>query len=205
MADEHVMAGLTRKRAELAGRIEHEQTALRQLLIDLDNLDATLRLFVPDIELAEIRPKPFPPRHAAFRGEVSRIVLASLRQATGPLTSHDIAQHVMAERGLNTSDKRLVRLVGKRVGAYLRHQGAKRLVRSGAGPEAYLVWEIVRWQWAIPRFQWFLPWKAPQRQDHRDLVHRDDIVVAFLPSDASSNASLHRALSFQRGCSAPTT
>ena len=147
MADEHVIAGLTRKRADLAGRIEHTQTALRQLIIDLDNLDSTLRLFVPDIDLEDIRPKPFPPRNAAFRGEVSRIVFAALRQAVGPLTSHDIAQHVMAERGLNTSDKRLVRLVGKRVGACLRHQREKGLVRSRPGPGAYLVWEIA----VIPR------------------------------------------------------
>ena len=72
MPDEHVIAGLPRKRADLAGRIEHTQTALRQLIIDLDNLDSTLRLFVPDIDLEDIRPKPFPPRNAAFRGEVSR-------------------------------------------------------------------------------------------------------------------------------------
>ncbi len=49
---------------------------LRQLIIDLDNLDATLRLFVPDIDLEEIKPKPFPPRNAAVRGELSRIVLS---------------------------------------------------------------------------------------------------------------------------------
>ena len=140
MADENVIAGLTRKRAELAGRIEHMQTALRQLIIDLDNLDATLRLFEPDIDLEDIRPKPFPPRNAAFRGEVSWIVFASLRQATGPLMSHDIAQQVMAERGLNTSDKQLVQLVGKRVGACLRHQRANGLVRSRPGPGQFMVW-----------------------------------------------------------------
>ncbi len=70
MAAPHVVTALIRKRAEIAGRIEHTQTALRQLIIDLDNLDATIRLFEPDIDLEEIRPKPFPPRHAAFRGEV---------------------------------------------------------------------------------------------------------------------------------------
>ena len=140
----HVVTALIRKRAELAGQIEHTQTALRQLIIDLDNLDATLRLFQPDIELEDIKPKPFPPRHAAFRGEVSRIVLAVLRQSPKLLTAQDIAQHVMAERGLNTSDAGLVRLVGKRVGACLRHHRAKGLVRSEAGPETYLVWEITR-------------------------------------------------------------
>ena len=144
MAETHVVSALMRKRAEMAGHIEHTQTALRQLIIDLDNLDATLRLFEPDIDLEEIKPKPFPPRHQAFRGEVSRIVFAALRQANGPLTSQDIAQHVMAERGLNTSDKRLVRLVGKRVGACLRHQRARGLVRSKPGPGPYLVWGIIQ-------------------------------------------------------------
>ena len=111
MAEPHVVTALIRKRGEIAGRIEHTQTQLRQLVIDLDNLDATLRLFKPDIDLEEIRPKPLPPRHHAFKGEVSRIVMDTLRRSNRPMTTHDLAQHVMAGRGLNTADKRLVRLV----------------------------------------------------------------------------------------------
>ena len=56
------------------------------------------------------------------------------------LAAHDIAQHVMAERGLNTSDKRLVRLAGKRVGACLRHQRDKGAVRSEQGPSRFVTW-----------------------------------------------------------------
>ena len=74
-------------------------------------MDATLRLFVPDIELEEIRPKPFLPRHAAFRGEVSRIIFETFRHSNGPMTAQQIAQRVMVQRGLNTADKRLVRFV----------------------------------------------------------------------------------------------
>lgn len=144
MAEPHVVTALIRKRAELAGQIEHTQTQLRQFIIDLDNLDATIRLFKPDIDLEEIRPKPLPPRHHAFKGEVSRIVLDTLRQADKPLTTHDLAQHVMAERGLNTADKRLVQLVGKRVGACLRHHRGKGLVRSIRGKVSHLLWEIAR-------------------------------------------------------------
>ena len=144
MAEPHVVTALIRKRAELAGQIEHTQTELRQFIIDLDNLDATIRLFKPDIDLEEIRPKPLPPRHHAFKGEVSRIVLDTLRQADKPLTTHDLAQHVMAERGLNTADKRLVQLVGKRVGACLRHHRGKGLVRSIRGKVSHLLWEIAR-------------------------------------------------------------
>lgn len=39
--------------------------------------------------------------------------------------------HVMAERGMNTADKRLVKRVEKRVGACLRHPRIKGPIRSG--------------------------------------------------------------------------
>lgn len=48
-----------------------------------------------------------PPRHAAFKGEVSRIVFKTLRTADGPVTSRDIALRLMEERSLNPSDKEL--------------------------------------------------------------------------------------------------
>ena len=75
----------------LAGQIEGTQIRLRQFIIDLDNLDATLRLFAPGIDLEDIRPKPLPPRNAAFKGEVARLALSMLRQSDKPLTSQDIA------------------------------------------------------------------------------------------------------------------
>jgi hypothetical protein len=51
MADPHVLTGLIAKRAEIAGQIEYVQTTLRQLIIDPDNLDATIRIFRPVIDL----------------------------------------------------------------------------------------------------------------------------------------------------------
>lgn len=102
-----------------------------------------IRLFKPDIDLEEIRPQPVPLRHSAFKSEISRLVLDTLRQSKKPFTTHDLAQHVMAERGLNTADKRLVRLVGKRVGACLWHQRAKGSMRSKPGPGQHLLWEVM--------------------------------------------------------------
>ena len=55
MAEPHVITGLIAKRAELAGKIEHLQDELRQLVIDLDNVDATIHIFDPSIELEDIR------------------------------------------------------------------------------------------------------------------------------------------------------
>ena len=61
-----------------------------------------------------------------------------------PLTTHDLAKHVMAERGLNTADTRLVRTIGKRVGSSMRYLRERGLVRSEKGPGQRLVWAIAR-------------------------------------------------------------
>jgi len=138
----NLVSGLIRKRAEYAGRIEYAQTTLRQLIIDLDNLDATIRIFRPDIDLEVIKPKPMPPRSQAFRGEMTRLLLSALRQSQGPLKTSELTRHVMAERGLNSADTRLMLTLSKRVGASLRHLRNRGLVKSEDGPEQFLVWSI---------------------------------------------------------------
>lgn len=140
--NEHVIAGLMRKRAEIAGQLEAAQATVRRLIIDLDSVDATIRLFQPDIDLEDIRPKPLPPRHAAYKGEVARIVLGSLRVAHHPMTTDELTMHVMAERDLNTSDKRLLRIVSKRVQACLRHYRTKGAVQSARGPGSRILWRV---------------------------------------------------------------
>ena len=43
----NTLAGLVEKRAEIAGQIAHTRATLRQLIIDLDHVDAAIRLFDP--------------------------------------------------------------------------------------------------------------------------------------------------------------
>src|ERR1700722_11526416 len=75
--------------------------------------------------VAMVKPKPLPPRHAAYKGEVARIVLGMLREAKRPCSTQEFTMHVMAERGMNTADKRLVKTVTKRIGARLRGLGQR--------------------------------------------------------------------------------
>ena len=140
MAETHVLSALIAKRAELAGKIEHLQDQVRSMVIDLDNVDHTIHLFDPTIELAEISKRPVPPRHSAFRGEVSRIVLETLRNAKRPLTSSEIGQRVLAERGLDTSNPQLLKLMMKRAGACLRHWEKRGTVRKESGPGSFKLW-----------------------------------------------------------------
>ena len=144
MAEPHVLTGLISKRAEIAGQIEHTQDKLRQLVIDLDHVDAAIHIFDPDIELEKIKARPVPPQHQAFRGEVTRILLAALRNAKQPLTTADLAHRVMAERGLDTANVHLLKIITKRTGACLRHWQAKGTASKRKGPGQYVLWELVR-------------------------------------------------------------
>lgn len=144
MENEHTLAGLMRKRAELAGRIDHAQRELNALQIALDHLDCTIRIFDPDADISLSKIKPYPPRHAAYKGEMSRFVLSALRDATGPITSLEVAKSVVEARGLKLEDKQTVILFRKRVGACLKGLKNKGFIEEVPTTGPYKGWVMVR-------------------------------------------------------------
>lgn len=139
----NVLHALTRKRAEIAGCIEHCQLDLRHLIAELDHIDAAIRIFNPAVDIGSIRSKPVPPRHAAFKGEVTRVVLDALREARSPLTSRDIALTLMKARGLNPDDRELSVIMVKRICACLRVQRKRGLIRTAAIIGNLQGWEAI--------------------------------------------------------------
>jgi hypothetical protein len=140
-----VVSGLIKRRAELAGDIEKAHEALRRMVLDLENLDATILQFEPDFRVEAIKPKAFrPPKDWSNRGEMTRICLSILRLASEPLTSRDIALQLLTERALNREDQKLLRLMTKRVGVALRLQREKGVVLSEQGPGQYVLWGIAK-------------------------------------------------------------
>ncbi|HEX8402792.1 MAG TPA: hypothetical protein VF628_13950 [Allosphingosinicella sp.] len=141
----NAIAALRDKRGEIAGRVDALQDQLRQALIDLDHVDCTILLFDPDAELDEIKAKPMPPRHHAFKGQVTRAILDMLRKSASPLDGAMITCRLMEERELNLADKRLVKTIQKRVGAALRNMRDRGLVRSDEPRKGgLLIWTIHR-------------------------------------------------------------
>lgn len=140
MENEHVLGGLIRKRAEIAGQIEHTQVALRKLVVDLDAIDAAIRIFDPTADIGAIKTKAYPPRHAAFRGEMMRHVMGCLRTATEPVTTRDIAAVVMKARGLSAEDTELLVTIRKRVGACMW-----KLKQAGYVREALVAGDLKGW------------------------------------------------------------
>jgi len=73
-----------------------------------------------------------------------RYVLSILRQAAEPLTTRDIALQMLVERALDKNDRRLLRLMTKRVGVALRGQRDNGVAIATQGPGQYMLWEIKR-------------------------------------------------------------
>ena len=91
-----VVSGLVKRRAQLAGDIEKAHESLRRMIIDLENIDATILQFEPDFKLETIQPKAFrPPKDWSNRGQMSRIILSIRCQAAVPLTTRDIALQLL--------------------------------------------------------------------------------------------------------------
>lgn len=137
-----VLHGLVRKRAEVAGLIEHRKAELRDLQDKLSHVDATIHLFNPDVRIDFIRPKRDRPAHAALHGELIAAVFDALRSADVPLTSRDIAAAVVSARGLDEDDRALEMTMARRVRACLRlHRlkGQVSTIEMGDGPQGWLV------------------------------------------------------------------
>ena len=102
MAESHVVSALVAKRTEMAGLIDHHKKEMAHLAGDLAHLDATLKLFSPEIDLRTLRAKEHRTRSSFFRPrECQRMVLDIFREADGAaLSSRQIGEALVARKGL---------------------------------------------------------------------------------------------------------
>ena len=137
-----VVYGLIRKRAETVGQVNALRSQLETALTDLDHLDAAIRIFKPDIDLEELPMRRVPPPHAAFRGEIQRFILHTLRTSPSPMTTHQLATAIMESRKMNTADRALHKTISQRTGhscGRLRTHGFLLSEKANAGG-------LLRWQ-----------------------------------------------------------
>jgi hypothetical protein len=105
MAEPHVIGALRNKRAELAGMLRQLEQQLAQQRTNLAHVDATMRLFDPDMRPKDIRPKQPRTRTAWFRpGECLRLIYDELREATQPATTRELAERIMRLKAIPAAD-----------------------------------------------------------------------------------------------------
>jgi hypothetical protein len=105
MAEPHVIGALRNKRAELAGMLRQLEQQLGQQRANLAHVDASMRLFDPDIRPKDIRPKQPRERNAWFRpGECLRLIYDELREATQPVTTRELAERIMRLKAIPAAE-----------------------------------------------------------------------------------------------------
>jgi hypothetical protein len=116
MAEPHVMSALRDKRAELAGMVNQLEQQLVKHRADLTHVDATMRLFDPDIRPDTIRAKQPRARSAWFRqGECLRLIYDALRDAPQPVTTRELAERIMHVKAMSAADDHRRELIQKTI------------------------------------------------------------------------------------------
>jgi len=141
----NTVAGLVAKHAELSALRDRYKAEIKKLTVDIDHLDAAIRLFDPDADTYAI--KQYVTKHRAQKGSVKRFVLDCLREADAPLTSRQITEKWAADRGLACDDATYATL-RKRIGACIKGCRDQGLVvdhgwtrdHDGNGP--YKLWQL---------------------------------------------------------------
>jgi hypothetical protein len=133
---EHTISGLLKKRADLFNEAERIRDRLAEIKNDVGAIDRVLSTlgYAGDLDAEMPRQK----RNVIFgTGELYRAVLDVLRDATGPMTSRQIAQEITALGGFDARDRRFVSDLTKRVGKCLRQTDA---ARKGTDARGNVVW-----------------------------------------------------------------
>jgi hypothetical protein len=105
MADPHVISALREKRAELSGELIAAEKRILQLRADIASLDGAIRVFDPNAAPDKIRPILRRKKPTLIpRGQCSRAVLDTLRDANAALTVREIATQLAARYQMDASN-----------------------------------------------------------------------------------------------------
>ncbi|MCC6947343.1 MAG: hypothetical protein IT539_06180 [Bradyrhizobiaceae bacterium] len=138
---EHTVSGLLAKRADLFNEAERIRDRLAEIKNDVSALDRVLGTlgYTGDLNAEMPRQK----RDVIFgKGELTRAILDELRGASGPLTSREIAQAIVALGGHDARDRKYVSDLTRRVGKALRQQRDEGIVRSGVDNKGNVMWSL---------------------------------------------------------------
>ncbi len=135
----NTLSGLVAKRDELVKYRDQLEADIRAVTVDIDHLEAAIRIFDPE-DTPEAR-RRYAALHRAPKGQSSRFVLERLREAPGPLTSRQLADLWCQDRGLTAKDS-TVSMLRKRIGATLKALEGKGLVVQSSHVEGLIGWRL---------------------------------------------------------------
>lgn len=137
----NTVAGLLEKRRELEARLKIARLEIKSLIVGMDALDVSLRLF--GVTGVAGRPKRLPPPHPAAKGEFQRLALDLFRETEGPITSLMVARRFCENRGL-ALDEIAFKFVRYRASSGLCNMRARGMIeRVGVARAEKARWKLV--------------------------------------------------------------
>ena len=148
MAQPHVVTALVEKRSELAGLVEFHRREITRIGADLANLNATIKIFAPDFNLAGIGVKRVRiGKTGGFKhfkqGESQTLVLDQLRVADQPLSVAMLAAQIIEAKGMEDTDAVRISIQRTLSGTLRRLKERSFVVEAGKGIDGLTVfWQI---------------------------------------------------------------
>jgi hypothetical protein len=103
-ADTATLTALQDQRAETMARIDRLKSEMKDTVIQLDHIEATMRMFDADIDFTKFGARKVLPVDHAQHGEITRIFLAALVDAGRPLSMAALIETIILARGLDRTD-----------------------------------------------------------------------------------------------------
>ena len=124
MSESHVVSGLSSKRAQIAGQLVVLKKQVTQMQEDLVHLDASIRLFAPDVDPSQIKPRRTNKINRYFvKGEAQKLTLTALREAAKPMNSRELTDILLASKGLAPTNALIARIQKNVIAVLRRHKG----------------------------------------------------------------------------------
>lgn len=102
MSNSHVLSALLNKRSELIGLVDYHRKEVKKLVNTLTHIDKTIKIFDPEINLSHLKGKVYRNYNKHFKnGELSRLILTTLRESQKPLTINEITESLIFQTGIN--------------------------------------------------------------------------------------------------------
>ena len=137
MAEIRTVTTLRAKRDEIVHSIRLYERQLEQARADLAHVTAAIRIFEATGNRKDM------PRyvdiHRLFKHR-EPIALCKAALANGPMTTRELAQHLMKTKGLDTTDKVLAKSIAYRLIHALRMQAQRGLILNDGKRHGVSVW-----------------------------------------------------------------
>jgi hypothetical protein len=143
----NTVSGLVAKLKELCDLRERYRDEIKRLSVDIEHLDACIRLFDPKANRSELKELVAKPRLP--KGSVKRFLLSTLREAEATMTSRQIADHWIKDHGIEADDA-MAMAIRKRLSVCIANCLRDGLIESvgkttdNGASEPYKLWQLKR-------------------------------------------------------------